>query len=306
MARETVSSIAINYAYNEFHGIPSPTFGAYWAGRLHIPQRGKYRIATNLSHAELRVLLNRHLVMQAGDQSSDTTILLEPGDYLLEVEYANRWHTTGFQLTVAPAVKEIDDDALAAAIAAQRLPAGTVAYAVGVSSSTSRDNRIILQGPRNSTPYVLILSSHKAVRWEVHGRQPQLVVHTGSRQGSSVHTDGNVPQIAWSGHVPDNLTDTRPPTCHCMPTGGLYCGNRSSDLRDFTEIIQRRTGLPLRGVSTQHNASLLPIPQTIINPTALAASDQRQQELAKARRACLSSPNSRQSESNQPIRMYAP
>lgn len=102
VAHETVSSIAINYAYEQFHNIPSPAFGAYWAGRLHVPQRGVYRISGDFSHADVRIMLNRRIVADGSNNPINTTLMLEQGDYLLEAEYSNHWHTTQFQLNVAP------------------------------------------------------------------------------------------------------------------------------------------------------------------------------------------------------------
>mgnify|MGYP000668483547 FL=1 len=118
------------------------------------------------------------------------------GNYLLEVEYINNWPTTGFQLTVAPVIEELDDSALSEALAARQLPAQTVAYAVSVNESSSRNNSLILQAPTGNTPYILILSSSNAVQWDIQGRAPELVIYNNASSGSTVRTAGHVPQIA--------------------------------------------------------------------------------------------------------------
>lgn len=120
IAQENVTSIAMNYAWDEFHGIPSEQFGAYWVGRLHVPQKAQYSVSGDLSWAKMRVLLNKHILIE-GDRG--TSLELDAGDYLLEVEYLNNWHTVGFQFAITPAVTELYEDALPAIIAAQKLPA---------------------------------------------------------------------------------------------------------------------------------------------------------------------------------------
>lgn len=119
IGRETVSSIAINYPFDQFLKIPSEDFGAYWVGQLHVPQRGAYRISADISWAKMRVMLNRHIIAESENSSENQMVWLEPGDYLLEVEYINNWHTTSFQLTVAPVIEEMDSSDLPAAVAAR-------------------------------------------------------------------------------------------------------------------------------------------------------------------------------------------
>ena len=301
VAHETVSSIAINYAYEQFHNIPSPTFGAYWAGRLHVPQRGVYRISGDFSHADVRIMLNRRIVADGSNNPINTTLMLEQGDYLLEAEYSNHWHTTRFQLTVAPDIKILDDAELTTTIASLHLPANTVAYAAGVYSSDNRDNRILLDAPAGNHPYILILDSYEAVQWQIIGRLPQLVIYSNSQRGSSVLTRGNIPLLAWNNSVSPDLSSSETPSCHCMPTGDLYCDAEETDLREFTNRIRQLTGYPLQGVSTQHSASRLSIPQTPIDAASLAISDRRQQDIERRRRICTS-----QTSRSVPGRIYAP
>lgn len=86
-----------------------------------------------------------------------------------------------------------------------------------------------------------------------------------------------------------------------MPTGDLYCDAGETDLREFTNRIRQLTGYPLQGVSTQHSASRLSIPQTPIDAASLAISDRRQQDIERRRRICTS-----QTSRSVPGRIHAP
>lgn len=285
IGRETVNSIAINYHSDQFLKIPSEDFGAYWAGRLHVPQSGAYHISADISWAKMRVMLNRHIIAESENSSKNQMVWLEPGNYLLEVEYINNWPTTGFQLTVAPVIEELDDSALSEALAARQLPAQTLAYAVSVNESSSRNNSLILQAPTGNTPYILILSSSNAVQWDIQGRAPELVIYNNASSGSTVRTAGHVPQIAWKNRIPHDITNRKISSCYCS-AHDFHCGHSRTSLKDFAANIQQLTGFPLQGFSGEYSASYLPIPQTIVNSASIANSARQLQEIEQARQAC--------------------
>ena len=285
IGRETVNSIAINYPFDQFLKIPSEDFGAYWAGRLHVPQRGVYRISADISWAKMRVMLNRHIIAESENSSENQIVLLEPGDYLLEVEYINNWHTTGFQLTVAPVIEEMDSSDLPAAVAARQLPARTVAYAVSVNESSNRNNSLILQTPTGNTPYILILSSSNAVQWDIQGRAPELVIYNNASSGSTVHMAGQVPQIAWKNRIPYDITNQEVSSCHCT-VHDFHCNNSRISLKELAADIRQLTGFPLQGFSGEYRTNYLPIPQTIVNSASIANNARQLQEIEQARQAC--------------------
>ena len=92
--------IRIQYDYNEFKGIPSQDFAAYWVGWLNIPEAGEYEFAPKHAWAGVRITLDGRRVYEGYNQSDSSTVQLEPGRYRLEVELTNYWHTTDFALTV--------------------------------------------------------------------------------------------------------------------------------------------------------------------------------------------------------------
>ena len=283
IAQENVTSIAMNYAWDKFHGIPSEQFGAYWVGRLHVPQKALYYISGDLSWAKMRVLLDKHIIIEG---EGNTSLELDAGDYLLEVEYLNNWHTVGFHFAITPAVTELDEEALPAIIAAQKLPADTVTYAVGVYESASRDNHILLQAPAGDTPYILLLGSYNAVQWDISGRAPALVIYNGAWHGSSVRSDGgNTPLLAWKGNIDHDLGEQKPRGCSCHG-GHFHCEGSGNTLGEFAERVRTMTGFPLAGYSGKYSTDALNIPEIVINAENLAASAQVQADIDAQRRSC--------------------
>ena len=82
VASEKVPGIDIHFSYNALHGIPSQDF------------------TPDLSWASARILLNRHRLFEGSNQKETVPVWLEPGDYTLEVEYLNNWHTTNFAVHI--------------------------------------------------------------------------------------------------------------------------------------------------------------------------------------------------------------
>ena len=99
VAIEKVPAIDLHFSYNALHGIPSQDFAACWMGTLRIDEGGGYRITPQAGKGQLRLLLNRHRI----SSGAPVTLRLTPGDYTLEVEYLNNWHTTDFAVHIKKA-----------------------------------------------------------------------------------------------------------------------------------------------------------------------------------------------------------
>lgn len=100
VAIEKVPGIDIHFSYNALHGIPSQDFAACWMGTLTIREAATYEFTPDLSWASARILLNRHRIFEGSNQKETVPVWLEPGDYTLEVEYLNNWHTTDFAVHI--------------------------------------------------------------------------------------------------------------------------------------------------------------------------------------------------------------
>ena len=100
VAIEKVPAIDLHFSYNALHGIPSQDFAACWIGTLTIREAATYEFTPDLSWASARILLNRHRIFEGSNHKETVPVWLEPGEYALEVEYLNNWHTTNFAVHI--------------------------------------------------------------------------------------------------------------------------------------------------------------------------------------------------------------
>lgn len=265
--------IALNFAYSDSHGIPSESFAAYWAGKIPVVQKGHYRLKADIGWAQMRVLLDRHIIAESREPNRTElppALELDAGKHLLEVEYSNHWHTAQFQLALAPDVPVYGSEDLAAAIAALHLPPATVTHVVALYPSAAADRRVRVQAPTGDTPYILVLNSYDPVNWELQGRAPVLVVHDdrGSLRGM-----GGAPQLVWRSRFSHNAASEDlpgPPECTChIRERNLKCeGDVTPGL---VGKIKQLTGYPLAGFSGAYSNTddaLIPVP--LIPGAALA------------------------------------
>ena len=265
--------IALNFAYSDSHGIPSESFAAYWAGKIPVVQKGHYRLKADIGWAQMRVLLDRHIIAESREPNRTElppALELDAGEHLLEVEYSNHWHTAQFQLALEPDVPAYGSEDLAAAIAALHLPPTTVTHVVALYQSAEADRRVRVQAPTGDTPYILVLNSYDPVNWELQGRAPVLVVHDdrGSLRGM-----GGAPQLVWRSRFSHNAASEDlpgPPECTChIRERSLKCeGDVTPGL---VGKIKQLTGYPLAGFSGAYSNTddaLIPVP--LIPGAALA------------------------------------
>lgn len=265
--------IALDFAYSDSHGIPSESFAAYWAGKIPVVQKGHYRLKADISWAQMRVLLDRHIIAESRESQRTElppALELDAGEHLLEVEYSNHWHTAQFQLALAPDVPAYGSEDLAAAIAALHLPPATVTHVVALYQSAAADRRVRVQAPTGDTPYILVLNSYDPVNWELQGRAPVLVVHDdrGSLRGM-----GGAPQLVWRSRFSHNAASEDlpgPPECTChIRERNLKCeGDVTPGL---VGKVKQLTGYPLAGFSGAYSNTddaLIPVP--LIPGAALA------------------------------------
>ena len=265
--------IALDFAYSDSHGIPSESFAAYWAGKIPVVQKGHYRLKADISWAQMRVLLDRHIIAESREPNHTElppALELDAGEHLLEVEYNNHWHTAQFQLALEPDVPAYGSEDLAAAIAALHLPPATVTHVVALYQSAAADRRVRVQAPTGDTPYILVLNSYDPVNWELKGRAPVLVVHDdrGSLRGM-----GSAPQLVWRSRFSHNAASEDlpgPPECTChIRERNLKCeGDVTPGL---VGKVKQLTGYPLAGFSGAYSNTddaLIPVP--LIPGAALA------------------------------------
>ena len=301
---ENSAAIALNYEYNERYHTPAARLGAYWAGTLHVPEKGRYVFLPDVHQGRVRVLLDRHVLLAdiaPGDLAAPIVVELEAGDYRLETEYLNfNWRAARFQLDILANPAIFDSARLTALIAALKpaaqpegirahlknriaalqLPANSENYAAALHGALGDENRAILHAPPGDAPYILWLAGEHAVNWHIEGRQPQLVIHN-----ARSHVAANIPALIWTGAFSQRSDNAR---CRCGTPQGWRCDiDAGQNLTALAAEIRRISGQSLRGFAHDLRSSQLHLePQFASNIDAIAAQQALQQQQAERRENC--------------------
>lgn len=275
--KENRRDIHIDYSYDEFHQIPSQNFGGYWIGKFTAPQDGSYELTGDASWSESRVLLNGRVIGKGNNGFPSTTLYLRRGEYTLEFEYVNNWHTTNMYAKLQIPVKSYERGGeLSSAIANLNLPADTRLYLAAVSGSEAPDKtiKVVSNAP---DPYVLMLSSFNRVNWEVYGMPPRAIIYN---TGGTVASVGSPPAFRSDVYTDEDLFNSRP-QCSCH-RGIFNCGT-TPDINEVIANVRSWTGLTLVGGTGGGFANTLNLPNTYLDSHFIQT---YQNEYSRQRQEC--------------------
>ncbi len=160
VATEFVARPAVNYAWSDFHGIQSENFRAAWEGTLTatLPDQG-VDINTDLSWSDAKLVIDGKEV-PFSERVHQTFSL---GTHSIRVEYANHWHTTGFNMSFTSnpvfTTREVRRDVAALVTADTR-----IAH-IAIYEPSSFTNDVTVTVKPGSHPVFLVLSSYAATNW---------------------------------------------------------------------------------------------------------------------------------------------
>ena len=218
--REHITGVAKKYSWSDFKNIPSEKFMAYWVGSLSVPESGFYQVLISKSHSEVRVLIDKHIIIEDNKGGDDMQkVYIPAGNHIVEVEYRNGWHTTDVAMDISPMenVKQPEDPNQILSTIKQRYPDVVALYA-GVYEA---DNQaVVLDIPAISKPVILYLSSYEAIKWQINNtRNTNIVgvVYVSSHKGSQVQ--GLTQQSTIINADIKNLGYKNNTVCHCNRDG---------------------------------------------------------------------------------------
>lgn len=269
--QERTQRIAVNYAFQDFHDIPSHDFGAYWVKKLRIDTPTVYKFGIDQSHAQTRIIIDGHVVFEGS--GSAPAVELQAGEHLLEVEYINNWHTTNYQLSFQPLIAVLRPEEVAQAVAHLHPPPDTMVYVAAVYESRDKGNLVSVQVDDPQRPYLLVLSSYSAVNWEVRTPRPPLAIIYNNAMTSTVTASGSPPLLPASGTPGYALFDIRGINVQCVCVAGhSSCSGSTSqvDLHKADQQIRTLTGYPLAGATGRYGAAMLEVPEVSMNPEDMA------------------------------------
>ena len=269
--KENAVDIGVNFAWSGLHNIPAQTFAGYWVGQLDVPESSIYHFRSQHSRGNLRILLNRHRILESTNRNNqrEISLRLDEGAYLLEVEYVNGWHTAQFSLDMRSEKHLLQTADLLAPLATLKLPSSTVVYAASIGTSGRENGQVNMKYPAETRPYLLLLSSNSPVKWNIYGNNPpRAIIYNHAPKGSEVRAEQQPPGISWKGKI-DYREDAPTPSCRCQ-NGQLLCESGVDSLEKVAADIAQWTGYPLAGISSAYHADTLTMPQTIVTAQTLA------------------------------------
>ena len=189
IADEMVDRIGVNYFFKEFHGIPSDRFGAYWIGNFAFPapRRMLFQVASN--PARLKILVDGAVVFTS-DKAHNAEIQhwFSKGNHLIEIEYANKWHTTDLLVRFAEEEPEYSASDVRILLNKTMTDNAHLWYA-GVDGSDRADHTVRVTTSAADRPVVLLLRSSKAVIWTIPNTEQNRILavfYASNDPGSSV------------------------------------------------------------------------------------------------------------------------
>ena len=252
--QEQVDSIAIKYAWSDFHNIPSPQFGAYWVGKVSFDKATTRHINVSQSWAKSRILIDGKTVFDASNTSRTIPYVFTAGEHIVEVEFINNWHTVEYKVTIEPPAETITGDTAGGLIADDNGTAPRLYY-VGLYESAARDTGVNVTLPRTGDPVVLWLSSYEAIDWNIHSTDRVVNVFVSSYgPGSRVKGVGGarVTQLAREAVIYS-------PDRRCSCTAGIFSCEGRYDLVDVADKLRAMTNLDLAGYAAKYSAADLTV-----------------------------------------------
>ncbi|MDO7842345.1 hypothetical protein [Sphingomonas immobilis] len=245
--QEDVDSIAIKYAWADFHNINSPQFAGYWVGRVRVPRTMSKQISVSLSWSKARIFVDGEPVFDGGGNKSFTHEFSK-GDHIVEVEFANGWHTTEFKVTIEDPVETVPaasaSDYIGDAESGARL-----AY-VGLYESAAKDTSVTVNVPATGRPVVLWLTSYEAIDWTIVSADPVKVFVSAYTPGSRVQ-GRRVKRVVHVERAVSIYSETK----RCSCSGGFYHCEGNQDLDNVAESLRSVTGMTLSGYAVKYSAA---------------------------------------------------
>lgn len=281
--REHVDAVGINYIRDDFHGIGSENFAAYWVGTLDIPEAGIQDIAISQSWAKARVIIDGAVVHEGGGDKQ-LSLYLGKGQHRVEVEYINNWHTTEFAVTFLDSVPALSFQAIDEQLR-QSIPSGYHAQYVGVYESSARDMSLQVNVAAASDPVILFLSSYSPVKWRIanpHGNDIRAVVYSSHKPGSTV-TGRGVDHARL--YLSEERIGSYREANRCRCSAASFRCERSGVLATKTEI-EKLTGASLTGFSGQYEAAVIDAPRIAVDPALVEQLQAEERKIEQQRKAC--------------------
>ena len=278
---ETVENINLNFAYDEFHKIPSEKFIAYWVGNFDFKQDVQQMILTDFSWANLRISVDGEQIFDSENGGSKALMhKFNKGRHKIEVWFVNNWHTTSLLVDFKDEPKFYKQSEVVAKLKGQKFDI----WLAVVYESGTQDNKIRVTLDKSQKPLVVMLSSYRAVRWEMsnpHGNKILAVLVFNPK--SSIDLKENVYFMDDYGY--DEDTEIK---CYCS-NGGAHFHCEGGDISSKNERVKKEFGQDLGGFSGSYSPTAINLPSILIDESVLAKDAEAKKRIEAEREKCRKS-----------------
>ncbi|STZ01072.1 Uncharacterised protein [Moraxella lacunata] len=276
--KEIKPNIAMNYYGDEIKGIPTKELATYWVGRISVPKDGIYFIKKSGDWKSMRILLDGHIMDKGSFQgTSELNVYLKEGNYLLEVEMANKTNDLDLAVNFFHPIITYKNTELSQQLAKLNVNNYNLYFA---STYRSDDfNNAVSIHSKVSEPYVLVLSNSEPVNWRIYGNAPQAIIYSGAN--TSINSVGS-PHIVKTDflNVPYNLLAEKS-SCSCHQ--GVFSCSGVASMRASIEHIEDITGMRLVGGAGDNYARILRLPKDRVSHDIMS---RQTQDYEQKRVAC--------------------
>lgn len=283
--QEPVTDISINYPWDQFHGIPSQDFGAYWVGSLECVEAQSKQLAISQSWSKARVLLDGRLVYE-GKRSKSLPFPCSKGRHTLEVEYINNWHTTTFSARIIEDRPQLTGEELRQALQDSQLAASEI-NVVSVYESKRKDMSLDLRLQKTARPQILMLFSYDPVRWTIINPDRQalaaIVLHSfapGAQVRGEIQPQTRLLELAGRTIRPYFSKEI---SCSCV-AGHFHCDQQGP--LEALAALENLLGRPINGLNTTYGGDSLVIPEVRLSPGIRRQWQEKKREMLEQQQAC--------------------
>ena len=278
---ETVENINLNFAYDEFHKIPSEKFIAYWVGNFDFKQDMQKMILADFSWANLRIAVDGEQIFDSENAGSKALVhKFNKGHHKIEVWFVNNWHTTNLLVDFKDEPKFHKQSEVVTKLKGQKFDI----WLAAVYDSDAQDNKVVVTLNKSQKPLVVMLSSYRAVRWEVsnpHGNR--ILAALVYNPISSINLNKNV--YFMDERIYDEDMEIK---CHCS-NGGAHFHCEGGDINSKNDRVKKEFGQNLGGFSGSHNAIMINLPSVLIDESVLAKGIESKKLIEAEREKCRKS-----------------
>lgn len=278
---ETVENINLNFAYDEFHKIPSEKFIAYWVGNFDFKQDAQKMILADFSWANLRISVDGEQIFDSENAGSKALMhKFNKGRHKIEVWFVNNWHTTSLLVDFKDESKFYKQSEIAAKLKDQKFDI----WLAAVYESGAQDNKIKVTLEKAQKPLVVMLSSYRAVRWEIsnpHGNK--ILAALVYNPISSINLNKNV--YFMDERIYDEDMEIK---CDCI-NGGAHFHCAGGDINSKNERVKKEFGQDLGGFSGSYSPTAINLPSVLIDESVLAKGAESKKLIEAEREKCRKS-----------------